>query len=132
MNESFEIKHASPKKGRGLFAIRDFEKGDLVIKGPVVLIPNKDFDLIHDTILYNYCYIWDDPNNNSEYYNAIALSECQFINHSYKPNTKYMYDYDNLCIEYIAIRKIKKGEEITVNYNGTSRDKSPVWFEVED
>ena len=25
---------------------------------------------------------------------------------------------------------IKKGEELTINYNGLVHDKSPVWFEV--
>ena len=32
---------------------------------------------------------------------------------------------------YKAIRPIKKGEEITINYNGEPNDPNPIdWFEV--
>jgi len=34
---------------------------------------------------------------------------------------------------YRALRPIKKGEEITVNYNGEPDDKTPIdWFEVKN
>ncbi|MFX1337443.1 MAG: SET domain-containing protein-lysine N-methyltransferase [Promethearchaeota archaeon] len=125
-----EIIYISPKKGKGIFAKRFIKKGTLVEIGHVILLSNKDYDQIQDTILYQYVFEWDDPNK-PDFQNAIALSQCQFFNHSYKPNLKYAYDYENQTIEYIAIRNIKKGEELTVNYNGHVRDKSPMWFEVE-
>lgn len=131
MNSLVEIKFISPSKGRGIFAKKLIKKGKVIDVSPIILISNKDYDLIEQTVLYNYTYEWEDPKNGPEFKCAIALSFCQFINHSYKPNVKYFYDYDNNTITFIARRDIPKGDELTVNYNGLTKDKSPVWFEVE-
>ena len=95
-------------------------------------MPNKDYKEISKTILWNYCYIWEDPKHKSEFTNAISLSISQFINHSYDPNVRYIYDYDNNCMEFETLREISAREEITVNYNGLVDDKSPVWFKIEE
>jgi len=131
MNEFIEVRPISLKKGKGAFAKIDIKKETIVNIGHIVLIPNKDFNNIQDTILFNYTFTWEDPRTKGEYTNAIALDICQFINHSYNPNLAYFYDYDKQTIEYLAVRNISKGEELTVNYNGKINDKSPVWFEVE-
>ena len=131
MNKLLEIKNISIKKGRGVVAKKIIKKNTVVEVANVVLIPNNDYDLIHDTIFYHYIYEWADPKNKGKNTNAIAFSICQFFNHSYNPNLKYFYDYENSSIEYVAIKDISKGEELTVNYNGKVEDKSPVWFEVE-
>ncbi|MFX0082819.1 MAG: SET domain-containing protein-lysine N-methyltransferase [Candidatus Hodarchaeota archaeon] len=131
MNELIEVKFISPKKGRGVFALREIKKGIVIDVAHVIPLTNKDWKKISKTILYNYCYIWEDPKHNPEYKNAISLSVSQFINHSFTPNVRYIYDYDNNCIEFETIQDISKGEEITVNYNGLVDDKSPVWFDIE-
>jgi len=130
MDNLLEIKYISPKKGKGIFAKRKIKEGTLVEKGYMLLISNKDYEQIQDTILYQYIYEWNDPKK-PEFENAIAFSNCQFFNHSYTPNLKYFYDYKNLTIEHYATRDIIKGEELTVNYNGKEKDDTPVWFEVE-
>ncbi|MFX0073849.1 MAG: SET domain-containing protein-lysine N-methyltransferase, partial [Candidatus Hermodarchaeota archaeon] len=71
------------------------------------------------------------PEHLPEFTNAITLNISQFINNSYDPNVKYLYDYENKAMEFIATKHISKGEELTVNYNGIVDDKSPVWFEIE-
>ncbi len=131
MNDILEVKFISAKKGKGVFANNDIRKVTIIDVAHVIPLPNKDYKRISKTILYNYCYIWEDPKHNPEYKNAISLSVSQFINHSYNPNVRYIYDYDNNCIEFETLRDISKGEEILVNYNGLVDDKSPVWFEVE-
>ncbi|MFX1419646.1 MAG: SET domain-containing protein-lysine N-methyltransferase [Promethearchaeota archaeon] len=130
-NNLLEVKFISEKKGRGVFATKDIPKGEKIDFAPIVLISNNDWDLIANTVLSNYSFEWDDPKCKGEYEVAIPLSISQFMNHSYKPNVKYWYDHKNKLIEYVTIRNISKGEEITVNYNGRPSDKSPVWFEVE-
>ncbi|MFX0027882.1 MAG: SET domain-containing protein-lysine N-methyltransferase [Candidatus Hermodarchaeota archaeon] len=125
------MKPISEKKGKGAIAKKPIKKGTIVDVAYVLPIPNKEFKNISKTILYNYCYIWEDPMYEPEYKNAITLSISQFINHSYTPNLKYLYDYDIKAIEFSAIRDISQGEELTVNYNGLVDDKSPMWFEVE-
>lgn len=132
MHEFIEVKNVSKEKGRGAFARKAIKNGTLVDVAHVVLIPNKDYRKIKRTHLYNYCYIWEDPKHKPAFKNAITLSVSQFINHSYNPNLKYLYDYDNRAIEFSAIKEIQKGEELTVNYNGLVDDTSPMWFKVHD
>ena len=50
-------------------------------------------------------------------------------NHSYQPNARYEPDFDLNIMEFIAIRDIVAGEEITTNYNYDPEDDSPVWWE---
>ncbi|MFX0187904.1 MAG: SET domain-containing protein-lysine N-methyltransferase [Candidatus Hodarchaeota archaeon] len=133
MNDLIEVKIIPPpsKKGKGVFAKQRIKEDIIIEMAHVILIPNKEYELIQDTILWNYFFEWDDPKYDGEYQAAIALSICQFINHSFKPNLRYEYDYSNIAIKYITIRDVEKGEELTVNYNGVVGDQSPVWFEVE-
>ncbi len=132
MNILLEVRYISKKKGKGVFAKKEIAKGKIIDVAHVLLISNNDWDLIENTVLSNYSFEWDDPNSKGTFDSAISLSISQFINHSYKPNVKYRYNYNNRSIEYITIKKISKGEEITVNYNGKPSDKSPVGFEVEN
>lgn len=131
MNKLLEVKYISPKKGRGVVSKKRILRGSLVELANVVLIPNNDYDSIQNTILYHYINEWEDPKNKGDKTNAIAFSICQFFNHSYNPNLKYIYDYENSTIEFVAIKDILKGEELTINYNGRVKDKTPVWFNVE-
>ena len=130
LHEFIEVKFISNTKGKGAFAKKDIKKGTVIDVANVVLIPNKDYRKIKKTQLYNYCYIWEDPLHKPAFKNAITLSISQFINHSYAPNVQYLYDYKNKAIEYMAIKDIKKGEELTVNYNGLVDDTSPLWFKI--
>ena len=134
MNDLIEVRDvpAPSNKGRGVFAKRNIRKNTLIEVGHVLLISNEDYDKLADTVLWNYIFEWDDPKYNGDNQAAIPLSVGQFVNHSYEPNLRYEYDYDNVTIEYYTERYIAKGEELTVNYNGIVEDKSPVWFDVED
>lgn len=131
MNDLIEVRFISPKKGKGVFAIKEIKKGTTIDVAHVIPLPNKDYKKISKTILYNYCYIWENPAHGSKFTNAISLSISQFINHSYDPNVKYIYDYDNNCIEFEALRDISENSELVTNYNGLVMDNSPVWFEIE-
>lgn len=132
MHEYIDVKSVSDKKGRGAFARKPIKEGTIIEVAHVVPIPNKEYKKIYKTILYNYCYIWEDPEHMPAFKNAITLSISQFMNHSYEPNVKYLYDYENKAIEFSAISDISEGEELTVNYGGKPLSKDPVWFEVED
>ena len=132
MNDLIEVKFVSPKKGKGVFAKKIIKKGTIIDKAHVIPIPNKDWEKIGKTVLYNYCYIWEDPATLPEFKNAISLSISQFINHSFTPNVRYLYNYENKSIEFEALRDIGRDCETLVNYNGLVEDKSPVWFDVEE
>ncbi len=106
MHDFIEVKYISRIKGRGAFAKKDIKNGTIIDVANVVLITNSDYKKIEKTQLYNYCYIWEDPKHKPAFKNAITLSVSQFINHSYSPNLKYLYDYKNKAIEYSAVQDI--------------------------
>jgi SET domain-containing protein len=130
MHEFIEVKFISKKKGRGAFAKKTIKKGTIIDIAPVIPLLNRDYNKIYSTKLSNYCFVWEDPKHKPEFKKAIIFSICQFINHSYEPNAKYLYSYIGQVITFKAIKNIEKGEEITINYNGLVSDKSPVWFKV--
>ena len=52
-------------------------------------------------------------------------------NHSYSPNATYNKRVKEKLIDFVALKDIKKDEEITVNYNfGNPDDKSPLWIKL--
>ena len=132
MDNLLEVKFVSPKKGKGVFAKKEIKEGTIIDVAHVIPLPNKDYKKIRKTVIFDYCYIWENPKFNPEFKNAISLSVSQFINHSYNPNVRYIFYYDDNCIEFEALRDIQKSEEILVNYNGLVGDKSPVWFDIEE
>ncbi|MFD4929731.1 SET domain-containing protein [Peribacillus butanolivorans] len=113
------------KYGRGVYSTRDIKKGELIEVSPVLISPEKEWEYLEKTILFNYCFFWGDHNDI-----AIALGYGALFNHSYTPNATFDNNEDNLSIDFYAITNIKEGEEITINYNGDPEDKSPLWFNV--
>ena len=113
-------------KGRGIFAQKDFAKGDLIETSPVIVIPKQQVKLIAKTVLLNYYFGWHGESG------AIGLGFASLFNHSYQPNAVYIKNFDKNIIDIIAYKYIRKGQEITINYNGQVDDISPVWFDVEE
>lgn len=111
------------KAERGVFA-KDLIKKDEVIEiCPVLVVPRKDYPILKKTILRNYYFMWGKVTC------GICLGFGSLYNHSYKPNATYKKDIKDQTIRFIAIKNIKKGEEITVNYNyGDPDDKKSLWI----
>lgn len=114
----------SEGKGIGVFANRNFKKGETLEVAPLILVPIKELEQIKKTKLYYYYFEY----SNSHF--AIALGYGSLYNHSYTPNARYLYDYKNKKLIYKAIKDIKKNEEIHINYNYYPNDKTPLedWF----
>lgn len=116
-------KSTIPKAGRGIFASKPIKKSEIIEKCPVFVLPRKDYPLAKKTILRNYYFMWGKTTS------AICFGYGSYYNHSYSPNATYKKKIKEKIIEFIAIKDIKKGEEITVNYNyGRPDDKSPLWI----
>lgn len=116
----------SPGKGRGVFAGRFIANGELIERAAVLIIPAGEWNQIEHTVLSNY---WFSFGPNKEHA-AIALGYGSLYNHSYTPNAVYEVKEGEMVVQFLALRDIKAGEEITINYNRNPRDKSPVWFDV--
>jgi hypothetical protein len=113
-----------PGKGRGVVAGRRFVRYEVVASASVLVLTGEDWSAIEGTILGHYAFRWGDDGEER----AIALSTASFFNHSYAPNTCPKLLLDDLRIDFLAIRDIDAGEELTFNYNGRPSDGSPLWF----
>jgi SET domain-containing protein len=121
--------HHFPDKGRGVVAQRQFRAGETIERPPVIVIPAEEAPLIRDTRLGHYYFEWGDDCQQA----AIALGYGSLYNHSYAPNARYEFREDEDCLEFLALRDIEPGEEITINYNnlGPSAAK-PLRFAVQE
>ncbi len=109
--------------GRGVFAARRFEAGDVIEDCPVLLVPAET---IGEVGLAGYCFEWDDEHC------AIALGYGSLYNHSRRPNARYEHDHEDDVVSYVALRTIEAGEEITINYSGEPDGRGDVWFEEQN
>src|SRR3954447_17299908 len=106
--------------GRGVFAARRFEPGDVIEDCPVLLVTADAIDALG---LDGFCFEWTDDEC------AIALGYGSLYNHSWKPNARYDHDHDRDLVSYSALRRIQPGEEVTVNYSGDPEGRSGLWFD---
>lgn len=92
-------------QGKGVFANRDFKKGEVVIKYQLKFLTLEEFqDLPENEKMFTHkhwgkIYLYSEPE--------------RFVNHSDLPNT--YQDLKKQCD--IALRDILKGEPITTNAN---------------
>lgn len=116
----------SPGKGRGVFAAKDFKKGEIIECCPMIIIPRNQVMKMSDTILGEYLFAL------AEGQCAIILGYGSIYNHSYHPNAVYSYVLEEVCLEFQALVNIQAGQEITVNYNGYPESNNPMWFHVKE
>ena len=114
----------SPDRGRGVFTTKNIRKGTIVEISPVVVLSTKDRKAIEHTLLHNYIFEWGSTRKKA----AMALGYISMYNHSYGSNCEYEMDFDNATMSIRAVKDIKKGEELSINYNAVHNDETPVWF----
>lgn len=114
------------KKGRGVFALKSFKIGEMVENCPVLIFTPKERKNLEKTPLSHYIYPWKSTRGA-----ALVFGYGSIYNHSYFPNADWKQNFKTQTMVFRAIKNIKKGEEITVNYNGEPDEKTPIdWFEV--
>jgi SET domain len=115
------MKFINNKIGYGIFAAADIEAGQLIA---------EYVGIIYDSVTYlsaprnpRYCWNVNPPLQvqNAHKFYVDALASCNFtriINHSYKPNVipVPMHGPDGSRMLYVACEKIKKDEQLLVNY----------------
>jgi len=108
-------------KGRGVYARRDFAKGNLVERSPVILVRAADVR----GKLIRYTFEWQPRNMH-----AIALGVGSLFNHAVDPNLDFRLVIDRREIEFTARRAIARGEELTIHYAGEPGVDTAVGFKV--
>ena len=112
-------------KGRGIFAGRRFAAEELLERAPVLVIPNEEWDLVGASVVASYCFTWGKADDA-----AIPLGRASLFNHSYTPNAYAQIHLRDKVIEFLALRDIEAGEEITLNYNGDPDNGTEMSFQV--
>jgi len=119
---------SSNGKGRGVFTSENIRSKSIIEISPVIVLRQKDRKAIDQTLLHDYIFEWGDTRRQA----CVALGYVSLYNHSFASNCEYEMDYEYQLITIRAVRSIKKGEEIFINYNGTWNDTRPLWFEVDE
>jgi hypothetical protein len=115
---------------RGVYARRAIAEGCVIERVPVILIPKAQ--VFGDTWAAQkaariswYVFAWNVPTKRE--YVALALGFGSIYNHSFTPSAVYRCAPPDV-MEYVALRPIEAGEEITINYNGKPDDLTPMGF----
>lgn len=118
---------SSNGKGRGVFTSENIRSKTIIEISPVIVLRQKDRKTIDQTLLHDYIFEWGDTRRQA----CVALGYVSLYNHSFASNCEYEMDYEYQLITIRAVRSIRKGEELFINYNGTWNDTKPLWFEVD-
>lgn len=111
--------------GRGVFTSAAIEEDSVVELAPVIVIPEQERARVHETVLHDYYFLWDGGGA------ALALGYGSLYNHAVTPNLDYALDYDFEQIKFTALRPIKAGEELLIDYMAGD-DREGLWFAVKD
>lgn len=98
-----------PHKGRGLKATKTILPQEIVLENHVLKISNIR---LNDEILRSHVMHYHGAQN------CIMLGEATLINHDNDPNCEALIvlNKDLPKVVIVALRKIKKGEELTIHY----------------
>ena len=127
LSDAITVKNTKGR-GRGVFALADLAEGTLLEIAPVIVMEKKDRPLLDQTLLHDYIFEWGGKKKQC----CMALGWVALYNHSYHSNCEYEMDYKNELIQIVTVRKIKKGEELFINYNGEWNNQKKVWFDVHE
>lgn len=100
------VKPKRSSAGLGLFATRDFKKGERIIEYRGNRVPTGDDGPVN-------LYIFN-VNKKIDIDGSPRWNTARYANHSCVPNAEAVNDNDRIFIE--AIKVIKTGEEITYDY----------------
>ena len=119
----FEIRQ-SKIDNRGAFATEDIPKGTKIVEYIGEKIDNEEAErreAINDEKGVTYIFCLDD---NSFIDGAVGGNDSRFINHSCEPNCDYLIEDGRIF--YYANRDIKKGEELTIDYDYDADSKREI------
>jgi SET domain-containing protein len=105
-------------KGRGVFTSKVLSKGDVIEICPIIEMSYKEHQKLVGHILENYAFVWNTKKKNV----AIILGFGSLYNHTTKPNADYIKKIKNGVMVFKALKKIKSGEEITIDYGDMHAD----------
>jgi hypothetical protein len=94
------------RRGRGVFALRDFSEGEVVETCPTVVVDDEDVE----GAARHYVFSARQPGKL-----LLVLGYGMLYNHAAEPNL-FHRSAGRLLIEFVALRDIAAGEELTHDY----------------
>ena len=95
------------KKGRSLYATMSIDKGEIIERSPVLVLPN---DETRGKVIVNYRWYW------GRRHSAIVLGLGSLFNHNDDPNVEWYPKFDAQVMVFKAKKDIAPWEELLVNY----------------
>lgn len=98
--------------GRGLVSTKPIKKGQVYMQVEILEFNRKDSNMLDKTLLGSYVYDLGAGRS------CIALGHGCLFNHSDQENTDFNFvkKQGRLMIQYKALRNIKAGEQLFINY----------------
>jgi hypothetical protein len=120
------------KGGRAVFARQEIRPNQTIERVPVLLIPRAqvfsppDESQPHGSKISWYVFNWLPTKRD---YVALALGYGSIYNHSDDPNARYEMEMPDI-LRFIAIKPIRVGDEITIDYRGDEGDRKDLGFDA--
>lgn len=90
----------------------------------MLVFPARDIRHLEKTVLRGYYFEWTEEGV------GLPLGLGSLYNHSSTPNAEAEADHDDVMLRYRALRAIRAGEEVTIDYvRGADVE---LWFDVTD
>ena len=124
MLKSYLYVAATEKMGKGVFTDKNIEEDTIIEISSVIVMSADERKLLDQTLLHNYIFEWGETKDQC----CMALGLVPVYNHSYKSNCEYHMDFEAELMMIKTVSTIKKGEELTINYNGDWDNETKVWF----
>lgn len=114
------------KGGLGTVALQDIPKGTVIERCPVIIMPADELKRPDgsEVELGSYAFHWGDPADEVSVECAVVKGGLLALaNHSDNASSDIRQLREEKMIEWFATRDIKKGEEVTIDYD------TDLWFE---
>lgn len=98
--------------GRGVFAGRRIDKGELIEACPVIILSAADERMLTGTTLDHYLFAWGEGTQGA----CLVLGLGSLYNHSPSPNAVACRNEPEARLEFVALRDIEAGEQVFVDY----------------
>ncbi|MBO9572291.1 MAG: SET domain-containing protein-lysine N-methyltransferase [Chitinophagaceae bacterium] len=115
------------KMGKGVFTTENIKAKTIIEVSPVIVMSQRERELLDQTLLHDYIFEWGDRKKQC----CMAMGYVPIYNHSFDSNCEYEMEFDEEVIRITAVKDIKKGEELFINYNGTYNNSAPLWFDAD-
>ena len=122
------VRDTGTVRGRGVYASRDIEGGEIVEVSPVLFLSGSFSGLPAE--LQRSVFPWGSLTGGPEAY-VIALGYGGIYNHANPANLRCCADVDARCLLFTAARAIPAHTEMTINFNcqdGGTASNDDSWF----